>query len=276
MSAVCPEHTLNRSGANGKTMIFCNLGSGSKGNSTYVQDDGPALLVDQGFSLKNLLFRMTEANLDPQTVAAILLTHEHSDHLAGVGTFARRYRVPVYTTEKTLSKIPERIQKNLNFRTFQSGDELDIAGMRIKTFHIPHDAVDPIGLVIAGKSHRLGIVTDIGAEVQYLRAYLQDLDLLFLESNHDIEMLDNGPYPLWLRTRIKSRVGHLSNEQAAGLFRQLSLNGRLKHLVLAHLSEQNNTPDLVRKTFQLITDSATGVPQLHIASQSLPGQRIEF
>ncbi|MGC9365310.1 MAG: MBL fold metallo-hydrolase [Fidelibacterota bacterium] len=257
-------------------MIFCNLGSGSKGNSTYVQDDGPALLVDQGFSLKNLLFRMTAANLDPQTVSAILLTHEHSDHLAGVGTFARRYRVPVYTTEKTLSKIPERIQKNLNFRTFQSGDELDIAGMRIKTFHIPHDAVDPIGLVIAGKNYRLGIITDIGTEVQYLRAYLQDLDLLFLESNHDIEMLDNGPYPLWLRTRIKSRVGHLSNEQAAGLFRQLSLNGRLKHLVLAHLSEQNNTPDLVRKTFQLITDSATCMPQLHIASQSLPGQCIEL
>ncbi|MCD6205336.1 MAG: MBL fold metallo-hydrolase [Candidatus Marinimicrobia bacterium] len=257
-------------------MIFCNLGSGSKGNSTYVQDDGPAFLIDQGFSLKNLLARMDQVGLDPHQVSAILLTHEHSDHLHGVGIFARRFDVPLYTTSITRRKIPEKIVKNVRIVEFTAGDELNIAGMKVKTFHIPHDAVDPVGLVISGKQHRIGIVTDIGNEVQYLREYLNNLDLLFLESNHDPVMLDNGPYPLWLRQRIKSRDGHLSNKQASALFRQLNLNGRLKHLILAHLSEQNNTPDLVLKQFALSVEKREPPPQLYVATQHEPGVVIEL
>lgn len=257
-------------------MIFCNLGSGSKGNCTYVRDSSPALLIDQGFSLKNLLVRMEQAELDPQQVAAILLTHEHSDHLAGVGIFARRFHVPVYITTKTLKKIPFKIIKNVKVVEFTSGDELAIAGMKIKTFHIPHDAADPIGIVISGRQHRVGIITDIGNEVKYLREYLNNLDLLFLESNHDVVMLDNGPYPLWLVKRIKSRVGHLSNEQAASLFRQLALDGRLKHLILAHLSEQNNTPELVLEQFMPLIDKSEIMPQLHVATQHEPGRKIEL
>jgi len=257
-------------------MIFCNLGSGSKGNSTYVRDDGQALLIDQGFSVKNLLGRMERVNLDPHRVAAILLTHEHSDHLSGVGIFARRFHVPVYITSKTLMKIPEKILKNVTVVEFTSGDELKISGMKVKTFHIPHDAADPIGVVISGKKHRIGIITDIGKEVQYLREYLNNLDLLFLESNHDVIMLDNGPYPLWLVKRIKSRVGHLSNKQAALVFKKLALDGRLKHLILAHLSEQNNTAELVLEQFApLAAKSSTGL-KLHVATQHEPGQKIEL
>ncbi len=257
-------------------MIFCNLGSGSKGNSTYVQDDGPALLIDQGFSLKNLLVRMEQVYLDPEQVGAILLTHEHSDHLAGVGIFARRYHIPVYITSVAKKKILEKILKNVDVVEFTSGDELEIAGMKVKTFHIPHDAADPIGLVITGENHRVGIMTDIGNEVKYLREYLNNLDLLFLESNHDVFMLDNGPYPLWLRKRIKSRVGHLSNEQAAAVFKQLALDGRLKHLILAHLSEHNNTPDLVLEQFRHLVDKSTTRLQMHVANQHKPGLKIKL
>lgn len=257
-------------------MIFCNLGSGSKGNCSYVQDNGLALLIDQGFSLKNLLVRMEQVNLDPEQVGAILLTHEHSDHLAGVGIFARHYHIPVYITTETKRKIPEKILKNIAVVEFTSGDELQIADFKVKTFHIPHDAADPIGVVITGKKHRVGIMTDIGNEVQYLREYLNNLDLLFLESNHDVFMLDNGPYPLWLRKRIKSRVGHLSNEQAATVFRQLALDGRLKHLILAHLSEQNNTPDLVLEQFMRLVDKSTAGVELHVATQHKPGLKINL
>lgn len=257
-------------------MIFCNLGSGSKGNSTYIQDKGPALLIDQGFSLKNLMVRMEKVELEPQQVEAILLTHEHSDHLSGVGIFARRFGVPVYTTSITRKRIPEKISKNIRIVEFTSGDELNIAGMKVKTFHIPHDAADPIGIVVSGTKHRIGIVTDIGNEVKYLREYLNNLDLLFLESNHDPFMLDNGPYPLWLRSRIKSRVGHLSNEQALGVYKQLSLDGRLKYLILAHLSEQNNTPELVLKKFLLSSGKSKSLPQIHVATQHAPGKLIEL
>ncbi len=252
-------------------MIFCNLGSGSKGNSTFIQDTGPALLIDQGFSVRKLVDRMETAGLNPRQVGAVILTHEHSDHLQGVGIFARRYRVPVYITAKTFTAIPEKILKNVNVIQYTAGDELAIADLKVKTFHIPHDATDPVAMVISGAKHRVGVITDIGTEVQYLREYLYNLDLLFLESNHDVVMLDNGPYPLWLRMRIKSRVGHLSNEQAAVIFEQLALDGRLKYLILGHLSEQNNTPDIVREQFVNLLRQKTPTVQISIAKQHEPG-----
>jgi len=183
-------------------MIFCNLGSGSKGNCTFVKDSGLALLIDQGFSLKSLSQRMALVGLNPRQVGAIILTHEHEDHLRGIGSFARRFRVPVYLTNLTYRSIPVDFLRHTEIRLYTVGDELQIHDFKVKTFHIPHDAADPIAVVITGNRHRIGIITDIGSVAQYLREYLTNLDLLFLESNHDITMLDNGPYPLWLIKRL--------------------------------------------------------------------------
>jgi phosphoribosyl 1,2-cyclic phosphodiesterase len=257
-------------------MIFCSLGSGSKGNCTFVKDSGPALLIDQGFSLKSLSQRMAIVGLEPRQVGAIILTHEHNDHLRGIGSFARRFQVPVYLTTMTYRSIPADFLRHAEIRLYTVGDELQIHDLRVKTFHIPHDAADPIAVVITGNRHRVGIITDIGSGAQYLREYLTNLDLLLLESNHDITMLDNGPYPLWLIKRIKSRVGHLSNVQAITLFRELALDGRLRHLVLGHLSEQNNTPEIVGRLFQEAVRQITPAIQLNIANQHVPGPLIEL
>jgi len=257
-------------------MIFCNLGSGSKGNSTYVQGSGPALLVDQGFSVKNLLLRMESVGLNAAEVGAILLTHEHSDHLRGIGIFARRFHVPVFMTALTYNAVPRALLKNVDVMQYMAGDELSINDLKVKTFHIPHDAADPVAVVVTGENRRVGIITDVGNEVKYLREYLHDLDLLFLESNHDIVMLDNGPYPLGLIKRIKSRVGHLSNEQALTLFKTLPLDGRLRHLILGHLSEQNNDPKIIRKVFQKTVQKIAPKVQLDIASQNIAGPLFEL
>ncbi len=257
-------------------MIFCNLGSGSKGNSTYVQGGGPALLIDQGFSVKNLLFRMETVGLDANKVGAVLLTHEHSDHLRGVGIFARRFHVPVYITAATYEAISPVLLKNVDVQHFTAGDKLSFHDLKVKTFHIPHDAADPVAVIVAVNDKRIGIITDVGTEIQLLHQHLKDLDLLFLESNHDMEMLNNGPYPLRLIKRIKSRVGHLSNEQAKALFERLSPNGKLRHLILGHLSEKNNDPKIVKKLFRKTVQKIDPKVQLNIALQNKAGPLIEL
>lgn len=257
-------------------MIFCNLGSGSKGNSTYVQGSGPALLIDQGFSVKNLLLRMESVGLSADEVGAMLLTHEHSDHLRGIGIFARRFHVPVFMTATTYEAISPALLKNVNVQHFTAGDELILHDLKVKTFHIPHDAADPVAVIVSSNDKRIGIITDVGAEIQLLHQHLKNLDLLFLESNHDMEMLDNGPYPLYLIKRIKSRVGHLSNEQAKALFEQLSPNGRLRHLILGHLSEKNNDPKIVKKLFRKTLQKITPKVQLNIAFQNKAGPLIKL
>ena len=252
-------------------MIFCNLGSGSKGNSTYIQAEKGAVLVDQGFSLKNLTSRMINSDLSPKDISAIILTHEHSDHLHGIGILARRYKTPIYMTEKTRLSIEESILKNTEVVLFNSGDTIELEDMSFKTFHIPHDAADPIGIVAGFRDKKIGILTDLGTVTQSVLHHVSGLDLLFLESNHDMFMLLNGPYPLRLIQRIKSRVGHLSNDQALSLFEQIPKNGKLKHLVLGHLSENNNDPQVVRESFEEQRDNYSTSYQIEIASQYKPG-----
>ncbi len=257
-------------------MIFCNLGSGSKGNCTYIQNNGKALLIDQGFSLKNLTSRMDEVNLSPANVSAIILTHEHSDHIKGAGIFARRHKIPIYMTKKTFQAIDPKKLTKVKVEFFTSGDTLSLQNIKIKTFHLPHDAADPIGIVASSGGRRLGIVTDLGAVTQSVLHYISDLDLLFLEANHDMFMLLNGPYPLQVIQRIKSRVGHLSNEQSLDLFNRISHNGRLKYLVLGHLSEINNDAQIVRELFENTKTENTISYKIEIASQNSPGAVINI
>jgi len=257
-------------------MIFCNLGSGSKGNCSYIRNRQRALLIDQGFSLKNLLERLEASALDAHSVGAIILTHEHSDHLKGVGIFARRYAVPVYLTEQTLNVInPERLRK-VTVCPFQAGDELAIEDLKVKTFHIPHDAIDPIGVLISAGQYKIAIVTDMGSVSESVLVQITEPDLLFLEANHDLAMLINGPYPLYLKQRIKSRVGHLSNEQSLSFLQRLSTNGHLKYLILGHLSEINNHPSIVRELFEKNTVTIQHSFQIDIANQYRPTPVLEL
>jgi len=267
-------------------MIFCNLGSGSKGNCTYVRNRERALLIDQGFSLKNLHSRMEISGIDGQTVGAIILTHEHSDHLKGVGIFARHYGTPVYITGQTLKSINPELLNKVTVRTFNTGDELQIEDLKVKTFHIPHDAADPVGIVVSAENLKIVVVTDLGSVIESVLVHIADPDLLFLEANHDLTMLINGPYPLAIKQRIKGRNGHLSNVQSLELLQRLSHppdqtlnqdgNGRLKHLILGHLSEINNHPEIVREFFEKNTETPRRSFQIEIADQYRPTPVIEL
>ncbi len=257
-------------------MIFCNLGSGSKGNCTYIQNSGKALLIDQGFSLKNLILRMEKVNLSPTDVSAIILTHEHSDHIKGAGIFARRYKTPIFMTKKTFQAIDPKKLTKVKVEFFTSGDTLSLEYIKIKTFHLPHDAADPIGIVASSGDKKLGIITDLGTVTQSVLHYISELDLLFLESNHDKFMLLNGPYPLQVIQRIKSRVGHLSNKQSLNLFNRISHNGRLKYLILGHLSETNNDAQIVRELFEKTKAENSISYKIEIASQNSPGTVINM
>ena len=258
-------------------MYFCNLGSGSKGNSTFIQSNGSGILIDQGFSGKNVVERLNKVDIDPKEVQAIVISHEHSDHIKGTGIFARRFDVPVYITKETASSIKDGFFKKVNLKYFNSGDDFRIGNLNLHAFHIPHDASDPVGFICSDGNKKVAIATDIGDVRNAVTHYVSDLDLLFLESNHDRDMLENGPYPLYLKQRIKSRVGHLSNRQSLEFLNIVrTQNPNLKHLILGHLSEKNNHIDRVKRLFDDNASQKAENYTIDIASQDKPQRIIEI
>lgn len=258
-------------------MYFCNLGSGSKGNSTFIQANNSQILIDQGFSGKNVVQRLHQRDIDPQGIEAIVISHEHSDHIKGAGIFARRFDIPVYITQDTASQVKPDFFKKVRLKYYRSGDDFRIGGIKLKAFHIPHDANDPVGFICSDGQSKLALATDIGDVRNAVTHFISDLDLLYLESNHDIEMLEKGPYPLYLQQRIKSRVGHLSNAQSLELLRKIKgQNPNLKYLVLSHLSENNNHPDKVKRLFEQDASENAENYRIEIAHQHKPGSLIEL
>ena len=252
-------------------MYFCNFGSGSKGNSTFIKAGDSSILIDQGFSGKEVERRMKEFDIDPRKILAIVVTHEHSDHTKGVGILARRYDIPVYITPKTKNALKEDFFKKVKLNFFQSGDRFGIGDVKIKTFHTPHDAVDPIGMVCSDGHKKIGLATDIGDVRNSVTHFLSDLDLLYLESNHDLEMLQKGPYPLFLKQRVKSRVGHLSNQQSLKFLKSIkSQNPELSYLILSHLSKKNNKPYQVKELFEEDATKNSEDYNIEVASQDRP------
>jgi phosphoribosyl 1,2-cyclic phosphodiesterase len=271
------------------------LASGSKGNSTVVATSRTRILVDAGLSCREILKRMHIAGEDPRSLDAILITHEHQDHVQGVAVLARKLGIPVYFTEMThrawlrwmhprkrmsyAEWLRQRQQgaadEKANFPPVDSAGESDTglcedptaeerdpaelpsvayfeAGKRfavgdidVEPFTIPHDATDPVGFVFEGEGVRIGFATDLGYMPANARQALRRCDVLLLESNHDTEMLRDGPYPWSVKQRVMSRVGHLSNE-AAGEFLERNYDGQATYVILAHLSESNNLPALAR------------------------------
>ena len=258
------------------------LASGSKGNSTLVASSRTRILVDAGLSCRELMKRMQMANEDPAAIDALLITHEHQDHVQGVAVLARKLGVPVYFTQAThrawmrwmmpqkrltyaawlaLRQQPpgvEEVEKASVERAedpcslpgveyFSAGSGFSIGDIVVTPFTIPHDAADPVGFVFEADGVRMAIATDLGYMPPNVKMAIRNCDVLMLESNHDLEMLRDGPYPWSVKQRVMSRVGHLSNE-AASDFLEKNYDGNASYVILAHLSESNNLPELARVT----------------------------
>lgn len=220
------------------------LGSGSGGNAVVLESGKQRLLIDAGFSCRELERRMRACGFDPKTLNAVVLTHEHEDHCRGVDLLCRRYELPVLATAGTLEGLVLSEKARKLSRTFRSGQICEVAGFAIEAFQIPHDAREPVGLVVEDPAgRRLGLAADLGSRSRLAWGRLSNLDILILETNHDLEMLRNGPYPWSLKQRVAGRHGHLSNEDAALGIPEL-LNDRLRWLVPYHLSRTNNLPAL--------------------------------
>jgi phosphoribosyl 1,2-cyclic phosphodiesterase len=320
---------------------FTVLASGSKGNATVVSGGRTRILVDCGLSCRELFRRMKLADEDPETLDAILISHEHSDHVGGVAVTARKLGIPVYFTEgthrawmrwlqprkqMTYAQWLEQIRRQAAERQaeadaagvegepdesdlvedagstepdepaeptdqarakdptwlpaveyFAAGEAFEIGDLSISPFTTPHDAADPVGFVFGAEGVRMGFVTDLGYISPNVKAQLQDLNLLLLESNHDLEMLRDGPYPWAVKQRVMSRVGHLSNEAAAG-FLEDDYDGQAAYVILAHLSESNNLPELARVTAERALNGRISLlaNMLLLAAQNEPLSSLYF
>ncbi len=230
---------------------FAALGSGSRGNALVVEAGETRLLLDCGFGPRELTRRLARLNLRPEDLDAILVTHEHSDHIGGVAACSRRFGVPVAMTCGTYSAgVCGELE---NITLIDSHMAFSVGDIEISPFPVPHDAREPVQFVFSDGSARLGVLTDTGVETPHIVASLMDCDGLVLECNHDRGLLESGPYPPRLKQRVGGRFGHLDNASAAALLGRVAGN-RLKHLVAAHISEHNNNPDLVRATLARVLD----------------------
>ena len=225
-------------------MKFTVLGSGSKGNCTLVESGSTRLLIDNGFSGKELIGRLATHGIGPETLSAIVVTHEHDDHVRGVGVVARRLNLPVYANAGALRAAEQRLGRLPEIREFGTGEAFVVDNLQVHPFAVSHDTSDPVGFIVSDGSVRLGYCTDTGRITQLIRHHLRQCEALILEANHDVQMLREGPYPLALQQRVLSSMGHLANTDAVACADELA-GERLRLLVLAHLSEVNNHPDLV-------------------------------
>ena len=223
-------------------LAICMLASGSKGNATYISNGDTSILIDAGLSGVELQRRLAARDLAPEHLDAIIVTHEHSDHVQGVGVLSRRFRLPVYINRKTYRASP-RLGRLHQTNSFECGKTFHISNLTVHPFSISHDAEDPVGFTIGQNGATIAIATDLGIATSMVKEHLKHCSLLILEANHDSQMLENGPYPWPLKQRIKSRTGHLSNSSSKTLLEELQ-HENLQHVILAHLSEINNTPQL--------------------------------
>jgi phosphoribosyl 1,2-cyclic phosphodiesterase len=250
----------------GRELSVCILGSGSRGNAIYISDGTTAILVDAGFSAREIDRRMRQRGLDPAGLSAVLVTHEHTDHVRGIERLVRRHRLPVYLSAGTRQEAAA-LQTLPEVYPFACGRDFRINTLAIRPFSISHDAADPAGFTIGANGSRIGIATDLGQITALVREHLRGCRLLIVEANHDPDMLMNGPYPWFLKQRIRSRTGHLANHETGRLLADI-LHPGLEQVVLAHLSETNNTPE---KALAEMAALFPGTPvRFDAASQNTP------
>ncbi len=235
-------------------MRLCSIASGSSGNCIYVGSGQTHLLVDTGISKKRIEEGLTELGIKGEELNGILITHEHADHIQGLGVFSRKYEIPIYATRGTLEGI--RTYKGLGkmpeglLHEIETDQPLCVGDLEVKPFRISHDAKQPSGFRIEKQEKSVAIATDLGEYDDYIIENLKNLDAILLEANHDIHMLEVGPYPYYLKQRVLGRQGHLSNELSGRLLCEI-LHDKLKHIILGHLSKENNYAELARETVKL-------------------------
>ncbi len=228
-------------------MRFASLGSGSKGNATLVENGEILLLVDNGFSLKETCKRLARLDKQPEDIDAILVTHEHGDHVSGVGRLARKYNIPVWLTEGTRKAAEKTLSDLPSVKLFNTHENFSIDAIQIQPVTVPHDAREPSQFIFSDGDQRLGLLTDTGSITPHIVSLYDQCDALILESNHDDQMLAQSVYPQHLKRRISGRLGHLGNHQSADLLIKLNTT-KLKHIIAAHLSEQNNCTARVKNS----------------------------
>lgn len=224
-------------------MRFASLGSGSRGNALVVESGGTRVLLDCGFSVRETVRRLERLSVEPASIAAILVTHEHSDHIAGAFKFARRYTIPLWLTHGTLAASPVGDSEQIRVHLIDGHGRYSLGDLEILPYTVPHDAREPVQYVLSDGARRLGVLTDCGCLTPHVIEMLDACNALVLECNHDAEMLARSDYPASLKRRIAGRLGHLDNVTAASLLQQIDAR-RLQHVVAAHLSEQNNRVEL--------------------------------
>ncbi len=250
---------------------ICTLASGSSGNAIYAQSPEGAIVIDAGISGKAVTEAITLVGGSIDQVDGLILTHAHNDHCQGAGILSRRYGIPLFMTEGTFKGCHTKLGRNLTPRLFRPGTVIAVGGFHIETILTPHDSEEPVALVLERGGLRCGILTDLGHPFPKLERLMSTLDAAILEFNYDPDMLVNGPYPPNLKRRIVSGHGHISNQQAAKLVEEGVRNGRLKALILAHLSETNNTPSLALQSAQTtLREHCDGNVIVHIAPRHAP------
>ena len=234
---------------------FCSLYSGSSGNAIFLSDGRTKILIDAGLSGKRIFEALTSIGEDPNELDAILVSHEHSDHVRGVGVISRRINIPIYANKNTWEAMERSIGPIVteNRMCFDTGKEFEIGGININAFLIPHDAAEPVGFNFFVDNSKITTLTDIGCMSKDILCCIEGSDLVLLESNHDTEMLKVGPYPWYLKKRIMGDRGHLSNESAGEVVAYLAKMGT-RHFLLGHLSRENNFPELAYETVRNILD----------------------
>ena len=224
-------------------MRFASLGSGSEGNGLLVEVAATRILADCGFSLGDTVARLARCGVAPESINAILITHEHNDHVGGVARLARKYKIPVWATHGTLQASGQAFEKVGAVSIFDCHQRFSIGDIEVEPYTVPHDAREPSQFVFGDGVHRLGLLTDAGALTAHMESVLSGLDAFVLECNHDLDMLWGSAYPQRLKERIAGNFGHLDNSTAGRLLTLIDCS-RLQHLVAAHLSKQNNTAEL--------------------------------
>lgn len=251
------------------------LGSGSGGNAVILESGGARILIDAGFSCRELVARMKLLDFDPKTLSALVLTHEHQDHNRGADRFARKFNIPVYATPGTLAGSALKAEAAWSARKVRSGEPTEIGGFLVEPFSLPHDAAEPVGFLIEDPlGRRVGLAADLGCRTSLAWGRLVDLDVLILETNHDLDMLRNGPYPWSLKQRVAGRHGHLSNREAAEGLPEL-VGDRLGWVVLYHLSRTNNLPALAAAAIGEALDREGCPARLAVTEQDRPTPWLE-
>jgi phosphoribosyl 1,2-cyclic phosphodiesterase len=262
------------------------LASGSSGNITLLETENTRLLIDAGLGKRETLARLAAIGQNVESLDGILITHEHTDHCSGLPQMLGLWKAPLYVTEPTMEALhralPERLEKRLRgVETIHAGQHFTIGDIDVHAFAIPHDAADPIGFTFKSNGAKMALVTDLGYMPELVKVHLRDADCLMLESNHDLDMLKVGPYPWVVKQRVLSRTGHLSNHAVSEyLCDAEGFDARARYLVLAHVSQENNNPDLVRLSAEEALNRRPAESafsgELLVASQHVPLKPLEL